>query len=303
MTGAPALSRAARARRLRTDLTGWAFVAPALLLFLLFVIWPMGHAVWISLHRWDGLGQMAWLGLDNYRFVFGDKVFWKAMHNTFIYAFGVTVAKNLLALGLALLLNRPLRGRGFFRTASFTPVVLSFVVVGVLWSWIFDPTFGLLNAVLWALGLQGLIQGWLSDPDIALYSIMFVDVWKWTGYHTVLFLAGLQTIPSELIEAGRLEGKPRQVFRHVTLPLLMPVVAFSVLLSIVGAFVSNYDLVRVMTQGGPFHSTEVALTWITTTAFRFNNFGKADAMSVILFLIVAVLGAVQFLLMRQRGRG
>ena len=303
MTADKAKRASARKRRWKADATGWLFVAPALLLYTAFVIYPMVNAGWISLHRWDGLSDMRWIGLRNYGFAFRDAVFWQAMRNTLIYAIGVTVAKNVIALAVALLLNRALRGQAFFRTASFAPVVLSFVVVGILWSWIFDPTFGLLNALLRALGLEVLITGWLSDPSVALWSVMAVDVWKWTGYHVVLYLAGLQTIPIELIEAARLEGRRWQILVHVILPLLLPVIAFSVMLSLVGAFVSNYDLVFVMTQGGPLHATEVALTWITTTAFRFNNFGKATAMSMLLFGVVVILGVVQFTLMRRRAGG
>lgn len=295
---------AARRFRFRMAyLTPWLFAAPALLLYTTFVIYPMLNAAWISLHRWDGLSEMKWIGFRNYGYVFSDKVFWQAMRNTFVYAIGVTIAKNVLALSVALLLNRALKGRSFFRAASFAPVVLSFVVVGILWGLIFDPTFGLLNAFLRAVGLSNLISGWLSNPAIALWSVMAVDVWKWTGYHIVLYLAGLQTISPELIEAARLEGRPWQILVYVILPLLLPVIAFSTLLSLVGAFVSNYDLVTVMTQGGPLHSTEVALTWITSTAFRFNNIGKANAMSMLLFGVVAIFGIIQFSMMQRRRSG
>jgi ABC-type sugar transport system permease subunit len=291
--------------RWRRYITPLAMVLPTVVLYTLFITWPLVQGAWISLHRWDGLGTMKWIGLDNYGFVAADNVFWQAMRNTLVYAVGVTVAKNVLGLLLAIVLNRRLRGLAFFRTAAFVPVTLSFVVIGVLWTWIFNPTFGLLNNLLNALGLGFLIQGWLSDPNVALWSVMVVDVWKWTGFHMVLFLAALQTIPADLYEAAALDGAGRwQTFLHVTLPGLRPVIVFSVLLSLVGAFVANYDVVYVMTKGGPLHATEVALTWIVSTALRFSNVGKADAMSMILFAVVAVIAVMQlpFLIRREERR-
>jgi ABC-type sugar transport system permease subunit len=211
----------------------------------------------------------------------------------------------VVALPLAVLLDQEIRGRTFFRTALFIPVTMSFVAVGVLWSWIYNPTFGLLNSLLEGLGLGFLIQGWLSDPNIALFSIMMVDIWKWMGFHVVLFLAGLQSIPRELYEAALIDGADRrQSFFKITLPLMNQVIAVSVLLSLLGAFVSNYDVVYVMTGGGPNHATEVALTWIVHTALQFSDLGKASAMSVILFGLVAVVGVFQLVMMtRERHLG
>lgn len=283
-------------------LTGWMMVLPAAILVAVFIFYPLARGFWVSLHQWDGLSAtMSWVGIRNYVNVFNDGVYWDAIRNTFVYAIGVTIAKNVIALALAVLLNRKLRGRSFFRTATFIPVVMSFVVVGILWSWIFNPTFGLLNGALNAIGAGGLIQGWLSDPSIALASVMTVDVWKWTGFHVVIILAGLQGIPEELDEAAALDGAGRgRIFWHITLPMLRPVLMFSVLMSLVGAFVSNYDLVKVMTGGGPNHATEVALTWIVNTTFAGLNVGKANAMSMILFLLVIVIGVLQVRVMTRK---
>jgi ABC-type sugar transport system permease subunit len=181
------------------------------------------------------------------------------------------------------------------------PVTFAFVVIGVLWSWIYNPTFGLLNTFLQSVGLDFLIQGWLSDPKIALFSVMWVDVWKWTGFHMVLFLAGLQSIPDEFYEASAIDGaNARQNLFYITIPLLGQVAAVSILMSLIGAFASNYDVVYVMTGGGPFHSTEVALTWIVSTIFRFASVGKANAMSMILILFVAGFGIFQLIFMTRR---
>lgn len=280
-------------------------VLPALAFVMVFILYPLLRGLWVSFNRWDGLSaSMTFVGVTNYRNVFHDPIYWQAIAHTFQYAIGVTIAKNVIGLLLAVLLNRKLRGRALFRVATFLPVVMSFVVVGILWSWIFNPTFGLLNSLLDSVGLHGLVQGWLSDPHIALWSVMAVDVWKWTGFHVVILLAGLQSIPTELNEAASLDGAgSTRIFWSITLPLLRPVLAFSVLLSLVGAFVSNYDLVRVMTGGGPSHSTEVALTWIVSTTFSDLNVGKANAMSFVLLAIVIIVGVVQMRMMLSRNEG
>lgn len=281
-------------------LTAYAMILPALVLFLLFVIYPLLQGAWISLHQWDGLSEMKWIGLNNYRFVFKDKVFWKAMVNTFQFAIGVTVIKNIAGLALAVLLNKKIVGRTFFRASVFLPVTISFIVIGILWSWIFNPTFGILNAFLKWVHLDFLIQGWLSDPKIALWSVMWVDIWKWTGFHMVLFLAGLQSIPEDLYEAAAIDGANRwNSFTKITVPMLSSVTLVSVLMSFIGAFVSNYDVVYVMTGGGPFHATEVALTWIVSTTFRFASVGKANAMSMILFVFVAFFAILQMVVMTR----
>lgn len=171
---------------------------------------------------------------------------------------------------------------------------MSYIVIGILWVWIYNPTFGLLNSFLSAVGLDQLILGWLSDARVALFAIIAVDVWKWIGYHMVLYIAGLQAVPKDLYEAAEIDGAgPLAKLRYVTLPMINSTIVINVLMSITGAFVANYDIVYIMTDGGPYHSTEVSLTYIMKTAFTDYNFGKANAMSVILFLMVLVFGFIQ----------
>jgi ABC-type sugar transport system permease subunit len=273
---------------------------PAVFLFLLFVIIPFFEGLYTSFYKWDGFSEMSWVGIKNYINVIKDDVFWLSMKNTFIYALFVTVLKNIIALALAHVLVKKFPLRTMFRTGIYMPVTLSYVVIGVLWSWIYNPTFGLLNALLKALGLESWIAGWLSDSSVALYSVIAVDVWKWIGYHMVLYLAGLQAISQDLYEAAALDGAGGiQKFIHITVPQLNSTIIVNVLMSITGAFASNYDIVNVMTGGGPMHATEVSLTYIMTTAFKYSNMGKANAMSMILFLFVFVFGFIQLRVMTR----
>jgi raffinose/stachyose/melibiose transport system permease protein len=288
-------------KKLNSDAAfGYSMVAPAVILFLLFVIYPFSKGIWISFHQWDGIGDMKWIGLNNYFFVADDNVFWKALKNTIIYAIAAPLFKNIVGLALALLFVTKLRGMYLFRVSTYIPYTFGYVMVGVLWIWVYNPSFGLLNQALELFNLQFLIQGWLSDPNIALFSIIAVDVWKCMGFHAILYLAGLNAIPQELYEAADIDGANGfQKFRSVTIPQLNSTIVMSFLLATTGAFVNNYDVVKIMTAGGPFHSTEVVLTHIMTTAFNFNSAGKANAMSIILVVFVALIGFIQLKVMTK----
>ncbi|MBO9101160.1 sugar ABC transporter permease [Rhizobium sp. rho-13.1] len=277
-------------------------LVPAVALLGLFFIWPFFRGLWISLTRWDGFSNPTFVGLTNYLRLLHDHVFLGAIENNLIFVVLILIFKNTLGLGLAMLLDRAIFLRGPIRAAVFIPVTLSFAATGLLWSWIYNPVFGLLNAALDLVGLSWLKQSWLGDADIALYSIVAVDIWKWLGFHAVIYLAGLQTIPQELYEAARMDGaKAFSRFRHLTLPLMMPVVLINVILGLSGAFVRNFDIVQVLTQGGPNHATEVVMTLMVKTAFQDGNMGYASAMGYALFLIVA-LGCVALLGLMRRAK-
>lgn len=273
---------------------------PAIVLFFIFVILPFFTGMYTSLFKWDGYSDMKWNGIKNYIYVLRDGVFWQAIKNTFVYAILVTVFKNIIAFALASILVKKFIGRTVFRTGLYLPVTLSYIVIGVLWVWIYNPTFGLLNSFLQTVGLDNLIVGWLSDAKYAMYSVVAVDVWKWIGYHMVLYISGLQGIPAELYEAAEIDGANgiSKLFK-ITIPMLNSTIVVNILMSITGAFVSNYDIVNIMTGGGPFHSTEVSLTYIMTTAFKYSAVGKANAMSIVLFIIVFIFGFVQLKLMSK----
>lgn len=296
MTKLPRISKSTLHRRAFPYL----MCLPAVILFTLFVILPFVEGCRVSFFKWDGFSNMKWVGLKNYANVMNDDVFWLAMKNTFVYAILVTVMKNVIALALAYVLARKFPLRTLFRTGIYMPVTLSYVVIGALWTWIYNPTFGLLNALLKVLGLEHLIVGWLSDSRVALYSVVAVDVWKWIGYHMVLYLAGLQAISQDLYEAAALDGANGwQKFVNITIPQLNSTIVVNVLMSLTGAFASNFDIVNILTGGGPMHATEVSLTYIMTTAFKYNSMGKANAMSMILFLLVFLFGFAQLRIMSR----
>lgn len=276
-------------------------VAPALLLLAAFVVAPLIIGAFTSLQRTTSMvGGGTFVGLDNYVFALQDKVFWTSIKNTVYYAVFITIAKNALGLGLALLLAKKMRGLTLFRVAVFIPVTFSFIVTGVLWSWIYSPVFGILNEFLNSAGLSGLIQEWLSDPDVAMTSICVVDVWKWTGFHMVIYMAGLQKISPDLYESAAIDGAGAwQKFKSITVPQMNATIVLNVLIAFTGGFVQNYDLVKVMTDGGPFNSTEVALTYIVRNLLKFMNIGKANAMTIILVLIVSVFGFMQLKIMTK----
>jgi raffinose/stachyose/melibiose transport system permease protein len=279
-------------RRGDTVIAGW-FLLPALAFFGVFIVYPFIDVICTSLTSWDGFTAPTFVGLGNYGELFKpDGLFLKALGNTTLFAAYTVVGKNVLALLLAVLLNSRIRFRTFYRTALFLPVCLSFVAVGVIWAYIFNPSFGILNALLSVLGKREPIS-WLGEPGLALACVAFVDVWKWTGYHVVLYLAGLQMIPADLYEASALDGaSPLQNFAHITLPQLLPVVLINVIISLMGAY-SVFDVIFVMTRGGPYNSTQTILTYMFDVTFREYHIGLGSAVVVVLFALIIGMTVIQ----------
>lgn len=284
----------------KRDAFPYLMCLPSLIVFTVFVIAPFIVGIYTSFFRWDGLSEMEFIGIKNYIWTFRDKTFWASIKNTLVYAFFVTILKNVIGLSLALLVTKKIAGKSFFRVCAYLPVTFSYVVIGVLWSWVYNPVFGLLNNFLSSVGLGGWIRGWLSEPSIALYSIMTVDIWKWMGFHMVLYMAGLQAIPKELYEAAEIDGaNALRRFTKITIPQLNSTLVLNIVMSITGAFMTNYNLVKVMTDGGPYNSTEVALTYIVRNAFTYSSLGKANAMSMILFVFVFIFAFAQLKVMTR----
>jgi raffinose/stachyose/melibiose transport system permease protein len=283
----------------RARLTPYLWILPAVALFLVFRLYPMAFGLYLSLNEWDGVKPMVFRGLENYRqAIFEDATFRLALWHNVVFAVGTVIGKNAIAIVLAVLLNGEMRGRTFFRTTLFMPVVMSFVVVGLLWGWIFNFQFGLLNNLLVAVGLEDRRVDWLGNPALALFSLIGVDIWKWYGFHLVIYLAGLQNIPPTLYEAAMIDGASGwQQFRRVTLPLLRPIVVVNVTLALMGAF-NVFDLIYVMTQGGPANSTNVVMIHAYLQGFKFYQMGYAAAISYVLMAVVIVLSGLQIRLLR-----
>jgi len=295
--------RAPVALRLRTrNLEPYIWVAPGLLIFGIFTLLPVAVGLWLSLTGWNGTSAPVFIGIANYTEALHDSAYWSAIVHNIIYAVGTVAGKILLGLGLALVMNQTLPGRAIFRTALFMPVMLSFVAIGLLWSWIYDYDFGLRNGVLEALHLGWVKQDWLGSTKLALYALIVVDIWRWFGLHMVIFLAGLQNIPNQLYEAARIDGATSwQSFRWITLPLLLPVTAFNFVLAASGAF-NVFELVYVMTQGGPVDATNVAMTDIYREAFQFYHFGYSAALSVVQFGLITIVSLTILFVGRWQGK-
>src|SRR5258706_5079054 len=281
-----------RFQRLRS-LSPYLWVLPAFLLYAVFKLGPLIGGLYLSLLRWDGIEDPKFIGLTNFQRMFEDEKLGPALLNNLQYALGTVVGKTILALFLALVLNQALRGRAFYRTALFMPVVMSFVVVGILWTWMYNNQFGLINSLLRLVGLDRLAADWLGDTHLALWSLTIVDIWKWYGFHMVIFLAGLQTIPVELYDAARVDGASRlPQLTRITLPLLRPVILINVTLALMGAF-NVFDIPYVMTEGGPANSTNVVALHIYIQSFKFNKLGYGAALSYALLILVSVVALLQ----------
>ncbi|MCB5168549.1 sugar ABC transporter permease [Streptomyces bambusae] len=265
------------------------FLVPALVLFLVFVLAPIAVAVHTGFFKWGGAGPMEdFVGFENYARLFGDEVFLGDLERgLYLIALSLTVQLPL-ALFTAALLNRRLRGRAVYRMLFFAPYVLSEVVTAVLFTMILLPGDGMADQLAGRLGLEGLQGRWLADPSTVLPTLFVVMTWKYFGFHMMLFLAGLQSIPGEVLEAAAIDGANAwQRFRSVTLPLLGPTIRISVFLSVIGA-IQLFDLVWVMTAGGPNHSSETMAISMFQFGFKRYQVGYASAISVVLFMISLV---------------
>ena len=264
----------------------------------MFFVGPLFFTLWVSTHRWDLLAaEKPFIGLANYREMFRDPLFWNALRNTAIYALYVPVTMAL-ALGAALIVNQRLRGIRFIRAVVFLPYVVSYVAIAIVWQWIFNFDYGLLNHVLRLVNLPPV--DWLANPKTALVAVMIVSAWVQVGYQMVVYLAGLQGIPESFYEAARLDGaRGWQRLRYITLPLLRPVTVFIFVTGVIWSF-QVFTLVYVMTEGGPVHSTDVLVYQIYQNAWEFRRLGYASAMSWVLFALLLALTLIQWRVLNRR---
>ena len=270
------------------NFAGVLFILPALLGTIVFIIIPIISSFGLSFAKWDLLNPIQYVGLENYRVVLTEPVFVKIIINTFVYAIATSVFGVIIPLILACIINNKIKGADFFKTAYFLPFVTPMIVIGIIWEWIFDPNIGCLNHLL------HLHINWLYDTNFAMPALIIVSVWKLIGYNMILFLTGLSTINQELLEASKIDGaNAYNTFKHVTIPLLSPTIFFVTIITAITSF-QVFDLIYVMTQGGPLDSTNVLVYAIYKNAFEYFNVGKASALAYVLFAIIFVLTLAQW---------
>jgi raffinose/stachyose/melibiose transport system permease protein len=275
---------------------GYLLLLPAAVLYGVLVIGPVAQSFVLSLHAWDGFShQRTFVGLANYTAVLNSARFWHAFANNIIWSL-LSIIPIFVGLVLAVLLyQEKIVGNAFFRVCFLLPFTLSQVITGIIWRWIYHPDWGTVNTVLRALGLDGLTRAWLAEPGTALIAANLVGAWTWFGFCMVIFLAGLQAIPNELYEAARIDGASRtQLFAKITIPLLGTYTRMIAIITVIFSF-KVFDLVYVMTRGGPFNSSEVLGLVIYIEGFNHYRIGPASAMAIVLTFIVFVLSAASTL--------
>src|SRR5690554_5294985 len=271
----------------------WAaiFLSPNLLGFLIFILGPVIASFGLSFTSWDLLTPMKWIGLDNYRALISDQVFWKVLWNTIYYTIGTVPVGIIISLFLAIALNQKIKGVKFFRAAYFLPVISSTVAIAVVWQWLYNPEFGLLNYLLYLIGIDG--PKWLTSTSWSMPSIIIMSIWKNLGFNMLLFLAGLQGTPEAYYEAARIDGANWwQQFRNITIPLLSSTTFFVIVMSIINSF-QVFDQIYIMTAGGPARSTSVLVHYLYQNAFEYFRMGRASAIAYVLFFLVFIITMIQ----------
>lgn len=276
-----------------TQMSALIFLLPALLGTLIFIVIPVICSFGLSFVQWDLLNPIKFVGFENYREIFHDGLFYKILGNTIVFALSTSLFGVIIPLILASILNTKIRGSEFFKGAYFLPFITPMVVVGVVWAWIFDPNIGLLNQML------HLHLNWLYDSKLAMPALIVVSVWKLVGYNMIIFLSSLSAISQSLFEAAKIDGANSfQIFKNVTIPMLSPTIFFVVIITAISSF-QVFDLIYLMTQGGPFDSTNVLVYAIYKNAFEYFNVGKASAIAYVLFVIILVLTLIQWSLRKK----
>lgn len=281
--------------------TIYLFFLPGLFLYSIFFLYPTISALFYSFTDWDGLSDAyQFVGLGNYeRALTGDSVFRKTVGNNLKFMLMVVIFQTLAALAFAMIVLKNTKTNLFLRALYFFPTILSSVSVAFIWSFIYDPSLGILNQILGLLGLDFLQQNWLGNSDIAIYSLAITQIWFHAGQMLIIFVAGLQAIPEDLYEVAKIEGASKwQTFRKVTWPLLAPSATIVIAYTTIQSF-KAFDLVFAMTGGGPNNSTEIIATYIFDVAFRSYNFGYASSISVLFMIIIAFITFMQFKALRS----
>ncbi|MBO1514568.1 sugar ABC transporter permease [Metabacillus sp. BG109] len=272
----------------------WAIILllPNILGFIMFTLWPVVASFFLSFTEWDLLQPIKFVGLKNYIDLFQDETFIKVFWNTIYFTVASVPLGIVFSLMLAIALNQGLRGIKFYRAAYFLPVISSMVAVAVIWQWIYNPEYGVLNFILSLVGIEG--PSWLTSTTWAMPAVIITSIWKGVGFNMLLFLAGLQAIPEHYYEAADIDGATWfNKFWNITLPLLSPTTFFVTVMAVINSF-QVFDSVYLMTQGGPARSTSVMVHYIYENAFQFFRMGYASAMSYVLFFVIAIITLIQF---------
>ncbi|MCA9894598.1 MAG: sugar ABC transporter permease [Anaerolineae bacterium] len=279
---------------------GYIFVLPALVMYIIFFLYPFLSSIYLSLTDWDGINPMNYIGLENYQRLLGDPQMWNALGHNITWVLVGTFAPIAIGLLLAVLLWSNTRGQLVFRTVYFMPVVMSSVVVGIIWGWVYNPIFGFLNHLLEAVGLGGLARGWLGETNTALYAVMVAAIWQYVGFCVVILFAGLQKVDIELIEAARIDGANSwQRFINVIIPQLRHVLTMVTAYTVIGGF-NVFDIVFILTKGGPANATELIATYTYKKSFQENDVGYGAALSMVM-TILALVATIIFMRIRSRG--
>ncbi len=267
---------------------GLVFILPALLGTLIFIVIPVICSFGLSFAKWDLLNPVEFVGLANYKEIFTEPVFFKILINTIVFAITTSVFGVIIPLILAAIINSKVRGSEFYKTAYFLPFITPMIVIGIVWEWIFDPNIGLLNNFL------HIHINWLYDTHYAMPALIIVSVWKLIGYNMIIFLSSLSGISQSLFEAAKIDGANSfQTFKNVTIPMLSPTIFFVVIITAISSF-QVFDLIYLMTQGGPLDSTNVLVYAIYKNAFEYFSVGKASAIAYVLFIIILALTLLQW---------
>jgi multiple sugar transport system permease protein/raffinose/stachyose/melibiose transport system permease protein len=268
--------------------------AGPLAFFAVFVLWPLAQSMWYSLTRWNGLSDPEFIGLDNFSRALADPNFIRAFENTAIWLIVAVTVPTVAGLLLAVLLDRPLRGSRLYKSAFYLPITLSLVVVGQVWTWIYQPSWGLLNSVLETVGLADMTRAWLGDPETALIAVIVAWSWQQTALALILYLAALTTVPRDLIEAASIDGaNARQQFLRIIVPLLRPASVVVITLAVINTL-KGFDIVFVLTKGGPFHmSSNLAMFMYEETFFKY-RLGYGAAIATALFALAIIVVVVYF---------
>ncbi len=277
------------------------FLLPALLIFCVFFVYPVLSSFFYSLTDWNGVTQSAnFVGLKNFASILSDRDAVRAFGVTITFAVGVTVIQNGLGLLLALALDGQSRLLQVLRVLFLIPTLLSSLAIGNIFNYFYNPNFGVINQFLTQIRLPGLAKDWLGDPKLALYSVMFAHVWQWVGLSMIIFLAGLQSISPDLQEAATMDGVGTwQRFHSITFPMIAPSITVNLVLSLIGT-IKVFDIIFVMTKGGPGGATDTLATLLYQKAFTFQSFGYGTAIAVVMFIFIMGLSLVQLRILMRR---